>query len=193
MDRSEVAGYSSTRRILFWEIGGIFFLVVVGSLLHFVYEWSGRSPIVGLFSAVNESVWEHLKLGYWSLVLFSLIEYWFIRRKVRNYLVAKAAGVLAMQGFIVAFFYSYTAIAGTEILALDILSYVAGSVLCGLLVYRILVARSFPAGARASGAALFALFGLALMLFTYLPPRLPLFRDSNTGQYGTTWGAPPGR
>ena len=38
------------------------FISVLGVLLHFTYEWSGDNAVVGLFSAVNESTWEHLKL-----------------------------------------------------------------------------------------------------------------------------------
>lgn len=38
------------------------FISILGVLLHFTYEWSGDNPAVGLFSAVNESTWEHLKL-----------------------------------------------------------------------------------------------------------------------------------
>ena len=36
-------------------------IVIAGTLLHFVYGWSGRNLLVGLVSPVNESVWEHTK------------------------------------------------------------------------------------------------------------------------------------
>ncbi|MCW4022413.1 MAG: DUF6512 family protein [archaeon] len=39
------------------------------------------NPFVGAFSAVNESVWEHLKLGFWPLILYTAIEYWKIKNK----------------------------------------------------------------------------------------------------------------
>ena len=45
--------------VLKWEISGIVFVFLLGALLHFVFEWSGESRIVGLFASVNESVWEH--------------------------------------------------------------------------------------------------------------------------------------
>lgn len=40
---------------------GILFTMILGSLSHFFYGWSGDFFLVGLFSPVNESVWEHLK------------------------------------------------------------------------------------------------------------------------------------
>ena len=60
--------YLYYKKIKKWEIIGIFWVIMVGSLLHFTYDWSNKSLIVALFSSVNESVWEHLKLGYWALV-----------------------------------------------------------------------------------------------------------------------------
>jgi len=37
---------------------------LVGSLLHFLFDWLGQWPPIGLISAVNESVWEHTKLAF---------------------------------------------------------------------------------------------------------------------------------
>jgi hypothetical protein len=37
-------------------------IVIAGTLLHFVYGWSGQNALAGLVSPVNESVWEHTKL-----------------------------------------------------------------------------------------------------------------------------------
>lgn len=56
-----------------WELGGIIFIVVLGSLLHFVYGLSGYWHPIGIIAAVNESVWEHLKLGFWPTVIFPLL------------------------------------------------------------------------------------------------------------------------
>ena len=53
------------RKLAFgYELAGIVFTVIIGTMLHFTFELSGNQPVVGVFSAVNESVWEHLKLGF---------------------------------------------------------------------------------------------------------------------------------
>ena len=54
----------------------ISFLVIsiVGALLHFVYEWSNHNNIISLFAAVNESTWEHIKMGLSSALLFSIFD-----------------------------------------------------------------------------------------------------------------------
>ena len=50
------------------------FISVLGVLLHFTYEWSGDNAVVGLFSAVNESTWEHLKLLFFPFLLLTILE-----------------------------------------------------------------------------------------------------------------------
>ena len=45
-----------------WQIGGFVFEGALGTLLHFVFDWSGGNVAAALFSAVNESIWEHMKL-----------------------------------------------------------------------------------------------------------------------------------
>lgn len=126
------------KSILVWEILGIFFLVIAGSLLHFTFKWSDQSPIVGVVSPVNESVWEHLKLGFWSLVPFSLIEYWFIKKESHNFFLAKGLGVLVLQSSILLIFYTYNAFLPGPILVIDISSFVLGCILCQAVSYVIL-------------------------------------------------------
>ncbi len=55
-------------------ICGILFTSVLGSLLHFVYEWTGENPLAALFSPVNESVFEHCKLLFFPALLYTLFE-----------------------------------------------------------------------------------------------------------------------
>ena len=50
------------------------FISVLGVLLHFTYEWFGDNAVVGLFSAVNESTWEHLKLLFFPIMLLTILE-----------------------------------------------------------------------------------------------------------------------
>ena len=56
-----------------WQIIVTIICLILGTILHFTYEMSNYNPIVGLFSAVNESVWEHLKLLAFPMMLMALI------------------------------------------------------------------------------------------------------------------------
>src|SRR5690554_2974684 len=123
------------KKVLKWQIASVIWILIIGSLLHFTYEWSGKSPIVGVFSAVNESVWEHLKLGYWSMMFFCFIEYPVLKDSVGSYYFAKAVGIISMNTFIVVFFYLYAALTGKHSLFFDILLYIIGTVVYGVLSY----------------------------------------------------------
>ncbi len=61
--------------VLYVEATVIF---LVGCLLHFTYAWSGRNKFVAIFSAVNESTWEHIKLALSGIFLCMLVDVWFL-------------------------------------------------------------------------------------------------------------------
>lgn len=173
--------------VLIWEVVGVFFLIVAGSLLHFVYNWSNQIPIVGVISPVNESVWEHLKLGFWSLAVFSIIEYWFIRGEINNFLLAKGLGVLVLQCSILLVFYTYNAFLEGPILAIDISSYVLGCVICQVVSFVILTRTGVMKIQNGIGLAIIVIHALLLITFTFKPPHLPIFQDSHSLSYGMQW------
>lgn len=162
------------KKVLKWQIISVLWILIIGSLLHFTYELSGESPIVGAFSSINESVWEHLKLGYWSMVFFCLIEYPFLKDHAGSYFFAKAVGIIAMNIFIVVFFYLYAALTGKHSLFFDVLLYIIGAVIFGILSYAIMI-KKYSRKLDRIGFALLLVFGLAFVLFTYFPPGLKIF------------------
>lgn len=175
--------YRNYTKIKKWEIVGFFWVIIVGSLLHFTYEWSGESTIVAIFSPVNESVWEHLKLGYFSLLLFSLIEYGFIKNDTNSFFIGKAIGILAMEIFIVIVFYGYTSITKEAVSFIDIGSFVVGALICQLISYKIMK-KEFGNIVNVLGLIVFLLIGCSFALFTFYTPKLPIFMDPKTKKYG---------
>ena len=125
-----------SRAILKWELVGIAFITLLGSLLHFTFELSGGLAPVSVFSAVNESAWEHFKLGFWPAVLYGIIEFSFIRKHTSNFLIAKATGIYLIPITIAVIFYSYYAIIGEEFLIIDIISFVIAIVVGQLVSYK---------------------------------------------------------
>ena len=63
------------KHIPLWQIGGFLFTGALGTFLHFLFDLTGENAVSALFSAVNESIWEHLKLIYYPMLLFALWEY----------------------------------------------------------------------------------------------------------------------
>ena len=56
-----------------WQLAGFGFTALAGTLLHFLYDWTGQTTWSALISGVNESTWEHMKLLYVPLFLFAAL------------------------------------------------------------------------------------------------------------------------
>ena len=160
------------------------FISLLGGMLHFTFEWSGYNPVVGVFSAVNESVWEHLKLGFWSAVLYMLIEYRFSKKDSNNFFLAKTVVPYAIIAIIPAIFYSYTSITGESIFMIDISSFFVAVVIGQYLSYRLLIHKSLSPKLELVALAALLLLGVLFVVFTFIPPHLLPFQDPISGDYG---------
>ncbi len=172
------------RSVLKWELVGIAVISMLGSALHFVFEWAGGWEPVGVIAAVNESVWEHLKIAFWPALFYAIFEYPFLRRSVSNFMIAKAIGIYVMPVAIAIIFYSYTAVTGEEILAVDILTFFVAVALGQLASYKILTMNRLPAWTGRLGLAMVIALAVAFGVFTFYPPHLPIFKDAVSGGYG---------
>ena len=72
-------------KFLRFQIFSLFFTYVLGTILHFTYEWSNENSIVALFSAVNESTWEHLKLLFFPMLITIIIGYFYLKTEKDEY------------------------------------------------------------------------------------------------------------
>ena len=69
------------QRSVLWQWAGFAVATFGGTILHFLYDWTGGSILISPFSGVNESTWEHMKLLYWPLFLFALIQRLFFKEE----------------------------------------------------------------------------------------------------------------
>ena len=166
-----------------WELIGIIFIVILGGILHFAFEWSGEWRPLALIAAVNESVWEHLKLGFWPALIYFLIEYGYIIKSTSNFLIAKAIGIYLIPITMTALFYLYTAFV-EDMLVADLIIFVLAIVIGQLSSYKMLTTRTWPSWMNGLGLALLILLTIAFSTLTYYAPHLPIFKDPITGSYG---------
>ena len=176
------------KKIRNWSIAGGVFTSVAGGLLHFVYGWLGGG-LWAAVGAVNESTWEHLKLLFWPVIVFGLIEYLFYGRKTAGFIPVKVISALLGMAVIVTVFYTYQGILGYHVAAVDISLFFLGTAAAYWFSCKRLtelpskgVYRS-PFAATCFGAAAAAL-AILFILFTYSPPQIGLFQDPVTGGYG---------
>ena len=170
-------------KIKTWQIITVIICLVLGILLHFMYEWTGENTIVGLFSAVNESTWEHLKLAFFPMLIMAIIGYFVIGQRSNNYWLAQAIGIITAITFIVTFFYTYQGILGQNIDALNIGSFFIAIILGEFVTYKILKFRK-TYGAEVVSIIFLVILLFSFILYTFYPIRIPLFQDPTTGEYG---------
>ena len=172
------------RSVLKWELIGIGAIVVGGTLFHFAFELSGELVPVGVFAAVNESVFEHLKLTYWPTLIYAAFTYGVIRSSSSNFIIAKTAGAYVMPLAIIVIFYAYTTITGTEILIIDILSFIVAVALGQLASYKILTMDRLPNSLHIVALLFLVVLAVTYGVFTFYPLKVPFFQDPVSGTYG---------
>ena len=173
------------RNVGLWCFAGFALTTLGGTLLHFAYDWSGGDTVAAVFSGVNESTWEHMKLLYWPLVAWGLVQ-WRYFKEYPNYWCVKLAGLVTGLVSIPLLFYGYNGAFGTSP---DWLNITFFFVAAGLAFWR--EGRLFHRGGRRCrgkwlAVATIAAVGVLFAVFTFATPRLPLFRDPLTGTYGVT-------
>ena len=165
-----------------YQIFSIIFMFVVGTLLQFTYEWSNENVFVGIFSTINECVWEHLKLVYFPGIITIIIGCFYLKKDICNFICAKTVGIISAMVFIVIFFYTYTGILGFDIAIIDIASYFIAVLIGEYISYRLMISKSNCNNIVAI-IILVVLF-VCFVTFTFTPPKINIFKDKLTNTYG---------
>ena len=157
--------------------------LLLGNLLHFVYDWTGQASWAAYISAVNESTWEHMKLLAVPWILWTAVTILIERRA--DCAAPRAAGLLTGLILIPALFYTYQGILGRGIMWVDVLIFQLAVLLAFWVSWSVQARRVLdgPVWQILGGVTLLAVWGLAIW-WTYAPPRLPLFVDPTDGSRG---------
>lgn len=164
-----------------YQIFSIIFTFVLGTLLHFTYKLSGENKFVAIFSSINESVWEHLKLLYFPMLLTTIIGYFYIGKNIPNFLCAKTLGIFSSLIFTVIFFYTYTGVLGRNIAIIDISSFFIAAILGEYISYKLII-KNFKCNNKIAIILLIILF-ICFIIFTYFTPNFGIFKDPLTRQF----------
>lgn len=169
------------KSLSFWQFAGFIFTVIAGVLLHFLYEWTNQSPLVAPFSAVNESIWEHMKLLFFPMFVFALVERQFIGDDYENFWCAKLAGFVLGLVLIPILYYSYTGIFGVSLDWLNIVIFIVAAGFAYLLETWLLKRDSAYCFSPLLALFILCLIGFTFVVLTYVQPGIPLFQDPRSG------------
>ena len=170
--------------ILVWELVGVILIIFAGSALHFVYEWTGSWRPIAWLAAVNESVWEHLKLAFWPAVVLAVVEYQFVKGKTHNYWLAKGFSIFIMPVVIVSGFYGYLAVAGKNAFIANLVQFTLAVLAGQLCSYAIQTSPQAKRIWHFMGVAVILVMLIAFSLLSYLPPQAFLWEDTRNHSYG---------
>lgn len=160
-----------------------FFISIIGSILHFTYDFSKHNNIVAIFSAVNESTWEHIKMALSGYFLWSFIDAFFLIQN-NNYFFAKLIGLLTIILLIPLIFYGYKMFTSKPILLIDIGNFFLSVFLSQLFTYLIINIKPVGNIVNIISIFLIVLIFLFYIVGTFFPIKNFIFKDPITKRYG---------
>lgn len=171
------------RDLSLWQFAGFSLTSLGGTLLHFLYDWTNENKFIALFSGVNESTWEHMKLLYFPLFIFALVQSRFFK-EYDNFWCVKLVGISTGLLSIPVLFYTYNGAFGQSPDWINIAIFFISAAIAFLLETRLFKNGTLRCKYPWLSLITICLIGILFMVFTFLTPRLPLFQDPLTGTYG---------
>ena len=171
------------KSILFWQFTGVVATGIGGTLLHFLYELCGKNAFVAMFSGVNESTWEHMKLLFFPTFIFALIEYRLLGTR-KDFWCVKLIGIITGLLLIPVLFYTLNGIFGKTPDWINILIFYIAVIALYILETYIFKKKHFDCHHPRLAFIIICLIGAIFVLFTFFTPQIPIFKDPLSGSYG---------
>ncbi len=166
-----------------WQFFGFAAVSFLGTLLHFLYDWT-HSVTAALFSGVNESTWEHMKLLFFPMLLFAIAQSFFFRKEYENFRCIKLKGTLLGLLMIPVLFYTLNGVFGKTTDFINIAIFFVAAAISFIYETRLFHRGSIPCKYEKAALLVLCLIAVAFWVFTFMPPKIPLFQDPLDGTYG---------
>ena len=171
------------RSLAFWQFTGFIFTSIGGTLLHFLYEISGNNIIAAMISGVNESTFEHMKLLFFPMFFYSLIE-----RKIlsdrSDFWCVKLIGIITGLILIPTLFYTTNGVFGKIPDRLNIAIFYICAAVTFMSETRLFKSRNLECRFSRTAFIAICVIGIIFVIFTFMPPKIPLFKDPLSSTYG---------
>jgi len=171
------------RSIGLWQLMGFAVTALAGTLLHFLYDWLGEAVWIAPFSGVNESTWEHMKLLFWPMFIFAVVQSFFFRER-EDFWCVKLRGILLGIIIIPILFYTYNGAIGKSPDWLNIAIFFVAAAIAYIYETRSFNNKTTPCKSQRTAIAILCAFALAFAVFTFFTPKIGIFIDPVTKMYG---------
>ncbi|MBR2388518.1 MAG: hypothetical protein IKB02_07120 [Clostridia bacterium] len=166
-----------------YQLLGFSVTALSGTLLHFLYGWLGKALWVAPFSAVNESTWEHMKILFWPMFIFAIVESLFFRER-EDFWCVKLKGILLGLTLIPVLFYTYNGAVAKSPDWLNIAIFFISAAAAYIYETRQFNNETTVCRYKKLSIFILILFAFLFVLFTFRTPEIGIFRDPLTGSYG---------
>ena len=158
------------------NIIAFFVIGFLGTIGHFLYEWTSDNKFVGYFFSTNESTWEHLKLLFFPTIFYSVFEFFITKEKPQNYIAAVVISVICGMLTIVTLFYTVSSVLGYNVDFINIAIYYIGII--AMLIKKTKLLKTTKFSGNISHWMFFGLgiiIAITFIFWSYNPPSLGIF------------------
>ena len=171
------------RSIGLWQLMGFAITSLGGTILHFLYDWLGEAVWLAPFSGVNESTWEHMKLLFWPMFIYAIVESFFFRDR-EDFWCVKLKGTLLGLVLIPVLFYTYNGAIGKSPDWLNITIFFVSAAIAYIYETRQFNNKSTICSYKRLSIIILSIIAVAFVVFTFATPEIGIFKDPLTGEYG---------
>lgn len=177
------AGDLMKQKIRLWQLMGFAITSLGGTLLHFLYEWLGEAVWIAPFSGINESTWEHMKLLFWPMFIFAIVQSFFFRDR-EDFWCVKLRGTLSGLILIPVLFYTYNGVIGRSPDWLNIAIFFVSAAIAYIYETKLFNEKKTPCRSKKLSLAILIIIAILFAVFTFVTPEIGIFKDPLTGTYG---------
>ena len=166
-----------------WQLFGFALTSLFGTLLHFLYNLLGKSLWIAPFSGVNESTWEHMKLLFWPMFIFAVVQNFFFRERT-DFWCIKLKGITLGLLLIPVIFYTYNGVIGKSPDWINIAIFFVSAAIVYVYETRKLNAESSRCKHPCLAFTILLVIALSFVIFTFFTPEIGIFKDPVSNTYG---------
>ena len=171
------------RTVWLWGLFGFAVTTLLGTLLHFLYDLTDKAMWTAAFSGVNESTWEHMKLLFWPMFIFAIVQSFFFKG-YESFWCIKLRGILLGLVLIPIVFYTYNGVIGKSPDWVNISIFF----ICAATAYVYESKQLKSENARCASPKTYFLMlcfiAMLFVVFTFKTPHLAIFEDPLSKTYG---------
>ena len=166
-----------------WQLMGFAVTSLGGTILHFLYDWLREAVWIAPLSGVNESTWEHMKLLFWPMFLYAIVQSFFFKDR-EDFWCVKLRGILLGLGLIPVLFYTYNGVIGKSPDWINIAIFFLSAEIAYLYETKLFKEETVVCKRPKLAIGVLCIIALLFVIFTFATPEIGIFKDPLTGSYG---------